>query len=390
MSFAKCRKYGDKGNLSPGSIVCHLCFEYLKVGGKTQLHYKHAWPSLAYSWLTDPRLKPYGEKLLQLWDSTIKLQFIKVDMDSDFRSKLYTPGLLNDITLRRKFFQQDIEKATAARITSAVNRECLASVRCPAGCYCFIEDKYDLIPFHHVLNQQISNFTSFGADKDNIRGARSNWLDTKKFTFWSIKPATIMDPEKGLCIVACKDHSNLGHDFIHVPENPIQCDYENAQFDPLATISGSTNFVRGGKNSQYNTSFGVVNQKVNSVGVSVFRVCLKGNTNIIFTEFQKAIAKLVYENRPELRHHLDSGKNEYFPANNLSSYVSDFVNYCGGIFPYPHPSNEDVKKALKSATYMPFADELHLARTMTDTRNTINKKKDLRIIILIYLKWEIT
>ena len=67
-----------------------------------------------------------------------------------------------DTTNRLRHFQELIAEKTSESIEQALDDEPYPNVKCPFGCWCFIEDNGH-ISFQHLLNYVIPSFTTFDA-----------------------------------------------------------------------------------------------------------------------------------------------------------------------------------------------------------------------------------
>ena len=84
---------------------------------------------------------------------------------------------------------------------TALNKYCFPNIRCPAGCFEFIE-KTEGIFFAHFLNYLYPLFTSFKADsKKFLKGAREDFLKPLELLEkFKISPCVLVS-EKGLQLV---------------------------------------------------------------------------------------------------------------------------------------------------------------------------------------------
>ena len=183
-----------------------------------------------------------------------------------------------DVTNMLATFKDDIASGELARLMRALNDTCFPQVRCPMGCYVYVDDevgeKLQLLPASHYLASMIPSFVSFGAQADYFQGARSDWIIPIVDLDRIVSPSLIVDKEHGLCILMCssKKHSDGRKPFFHVPTHPVVG--WNAPPAPyyLAPAVVTGNVVRTGTSNVYNTSFPVFLQQGSSRGLSTVRL----------------------------------------------------------------------------------------------------------------------
>ena len=368
------RIYGDPSILLADSSdtplqerkICSCCFKYLQKSSHQVYRSTaiYAWPALIHTYLTDRRYKEEAKKILEFLDINIKKQFVLANILPEFRHIIETPGQAADITCRLRTHEAQRKLGTAASIKKMLNREGFETIKCPAGCNAHISEDFDLLPIHHAMQKIYPRFFAFNADQNYLRGARSDWLMKHKFGPWTSRVGTIIDEKKGLCLLVCKKHSTLRNRYCHVPRNPVEGHYDNIPYDPLATVVSSANIVRSGRSSKgRSASFGVVNQRINHGGTSVFSLALDGNRRLHQSDFRMALDYVIYKNREDIRQYVDSGSNPFFPKDYFKE-LEETVTYHNP-YSYPYPSPAKVEECASTGNYTPYFQTLSLVRIQT-------------------------
>ena len=162
-NFTHRRLFGDLRHTQPGSLICRNCFNHLTTGSKS--NFKYAWPSIVYTAFTKPDA---GELLLailkillmsikNLWSNLTKSEQCEENWQT-FRT-----DIVRDITLSCKQYLRDEAKYETHTLANALNREYFPNIRCPVGCFMFINEEFYNIELHY-LACVVENFTYFGAE----------------------------------------------------------------------------------------------------------------------------------------------------------------------------------------------------------------------------------
>ena len=224
--------------------MCQQCMEYNNNPDRHQ-DWPNAWPCVLYTFLFDThRFSSNAEKLFKILPHEIKASF-RQHMNTVHPSINVNGSFLRDITAEKEEFRNLINMRTAKSLIKAMTNFCFPDIRCPAGCFEFIE-KTNGISFAHFLNFLYPSFNSFNANsKKNLKGAREDFIQPltllEKFT---ISPCVINN-EKGLQLVTCSDHPNgVLLKFVHVPTNPVAGNINPSFSDRLALMVSSVRTVR--------------------------------------------------------------------------------------------------------------------------------------------------
>ena len=241
-------KFGKHVAEMGGEVIrmCHQCVNYTN-NVKRHLDWPNAWPSVMYTLLFEThRFKSNAEKLYKLLPHEIKESF-KQNMHAvhPLIATSVTDSVFRDITREKEDFWNLINTKTAKTLVKALTTHCFPNIRCPAGCFEFVE-KSNGISFAHFLNYLFPLFTSFAADsKKFLKGARDDF--TKRLTLlekFTISPCVICN-EKGLQLVVCSDHKNgVLLNYVHVPTNPVAGNISPKFVDRLALMVSSVRTVR--------------------------------------------------------------------------------------------------------------------------------------------------
>ena len=225
--------------------MCQQCVNYDR---NTSRHkdWPNAWPSVMYTLLFDThRFNSNAEKLYKLLPHEIKESF-KQNMYTvhPLIATSVTDSVFRDITSEKDFWNL-INTRTAKTPVKALTTHCFPNIRCPAGCFEFVE-KSNGISFAHFLNYLFPSFTSFNANsKKFLKGTRDDFIKRlsvlEKFI---ISPCVICN-EKGLLLVVCSDHKNgVLLKYVHVPTNPAAGNISPKFVDRLALMVSSVRTVR--------------------------------------------------------------------------------------------------------------------------------------------------
>ena len=226
--------------------LCQHCARYNDNPNRHK-DWSNAWPSVMYTLLFEThRFNSNTEKLFKNLPHEIRTSYMQ------HLNNVYPAFTLNnhdsvfrDITREKDDFFTLINTRTAKNLVTALNKYCFPNIRCPAGCFEFIE-KTEGISFAHFLNYLYPLFTSFKADsKKFLKGAREDFLKPLELLEkFKISPCVLVS-EKGLQLVTCSDHKNgVLLKYVHVPTNPVAANISPKFSDRLALMVSSVRTVR--------------------------------------------------------------------------------------------------------------------------------------------------
>ena len=236
--------------------LCQHCLAYNNNTTTRHKDWPNAWPSVMHTLLFDThRFNSNAEKLFKLLPHEIKESF-KQNKNTvhPLIATSVTESVFKNITSEKKFWNL-INNRTAKTLVKASNTHCFPNIRCPAGCFEFVEKKG--ISFAHFLNWLYPNFTSFSANSRKfLKGAREDIMKTftllDKFT---VSPCVINN-EKGLQLVTCLNLKNgVLLNYVHVPTNPVAGNVSPRFVDRLALMVSSVRTVRPLKKGTKSATF---------------------------------------------------------------------------------------------------------------------------------------
>ena len=227
--------------------MCQQCTNYNNNNAARHKDWPNAWPSVMYTLLFEThRFSSNAEKLYKKLPHEIK-ESHKQHMYTVHPSIVRTvnESVLRDIPKEREDFWTLINSRTAKNLINALTEHCFPIIRCPAGCFEFVE-KAQGISFAHFLNWIYPLFTSFNADSRKfLNGIRDDF--TKPLILlekFKISPC-LVNNENGLQLVTCSDHKNgVKLKYVHVPTNPATGNVSTRSADRLALMVSSVRTVR--------------------------------------------------------------------------------------------------------------------------------------------------
>ena len=226
--------------------LCQDCARY-NVNPHRHKDWPNAWPSVMYTLLFQThRFSSNTEKLFKILPHEIRTSYMQ-HLNNVFPAITLNTNesVFRDITREKDNFWTLINTRTAKNLVTALNKYCFPNIRCPAGCFEFIE-KTESISFAHFLNYLYPLFTSFDANsKKFLKGAREDLLKPLELLEkFKISPCLIVS-EKGLQLVTCSDHKNgVLLKYVHVPTNPVATNISPKFSDRLALMVSSVRTVR--------------------------------------------------------------------------------------------------------------------------------------------------
>ena len=308
-------------------ILCQQCNTYNSSSTRHK-DWPNAWPSVMYTLLFETyRFKSNTEKFYTLLPHEIKLSF-KTNMSRVLPSVVTnnSDSTFRDITKERDDFCSLIGERSAKSFVEAVSKYSFPNVRCPAGCFEFIE-KIGSISFAHFLNYLYPLFTSFGADSRKfLKGARMDFLKPVHLLDTFTVTPCVFNTEKGLQLGTCSDHGKgILLKYVHVPTNPAVGNISPKHGDRLALMVSSVRSVRplkiGTKSATF-TMCRVDSGKISGVSSTVlhnFR-----NFEIPFTKRLIDIEKLMITSRNDIKDVV----RQCFQNEEISKALAEgFLNY---------------------------------------------------------------
>ena len=215
--------------------MCQNCVKYNENDRKED--WLNAWPSVFHTLLFETyRFNSNGTGFHRLLPWQIKNSF-KQYMNSVHPSLVntVTDSALGDISVTKAEFWSLNNRRTAESLVEALTKFCFPDVRCPAGCFEFVE-KTNSIAFPQFLKYSHLLFTSFHTNsRKTLKGARKDFLKPLiLLQCFKVTPCTITN-ENGIQLVTCSDHrKGLPLKVVHVPTNPVTSNISLKFTDRLA------------------------------------------------------------------------------------------------------------------------------------------------------------
>ena len=226
--------------------LCQNCVRYNDNPDRSE-DWLNAWPSVFYTLLFEThRFNSNATTFYRLLPWQIKNSFKHcMNTVNPVLVNTVSDSFLRDISADKAEFWSLINTRTAKSLVEALTKFCFPYVRCPAGCFEFVEKTHS-VAFAHFLNYLYPLFTSFHANsKKFLKGARKDFL--KPLTLlqcFKVTPCIITN-ENGIQLVTCSDHSKgLPLKYVHVPTNPVAGNISPKFADRLALLVSSVRTVR--------------------------------------------------------------------------------------------------------------------------------------------------
>ena len=154
--------------------MCEQCVEYNNNPDRHQ-DWPNAWPCVLYTFLFEThRFSSNAEKLYKLIPHEIKASF-RHNMNTVHPSINVNESFFRDVSADKEEFWMLINTRTAKSLIKALTKFCFPDIRCPAGCFEFIE-KTNGISFAPLLNFLYPSFTSFNSNSKKLKGAREDFM----------------------------------------------------------------------------------------------------------------------------------------------------------------------------------------------------------------------
>ena len=281
-------------------FVCGLCFDYITCDN----FWGYAWPSVLCTLLFQPhKFQSDPKQLFKILPNSIQLSY-SYHMGHFDRLCCPTVGLLRDVTSDFGRFQQMIRSYKASSLVLALNEFCFPDIRCPAGCFEFIE-RVGFVSFAHFLNWLYPHFNSFaGNARVTLKGCRVDFFKPLMFlNVFTVKAAVFNSVGRGLMLVTCNDHRDgLPLNYVHVPFNPAVGNVSSPLGDRLAPLVPTVRTVTPGKIGQKSATFTMCKVDSGRVG-GVSSTFLKSDRSLAVSDCPvlQNVESLAIQNRRDLR-----------------------------------------------------------------------------------------
>ena len=244
------RKFGRKLE----NEVVHLCCSCYNYCTAPKVDWQMAWPAVFFTLLSDTS-KP--EACLVAICSLLPLEIRQHWLGVITLFPICIQGVLNrprilgtctvDGTRRLKRFEQLMRTMRQKEMAEALDLEPYPNIRCPFGCWTFIEDP-GYIPAQHFINLIDKTFSSFQASAfKKLRGARLDFLRPLMCLETFLVAATVrLHKKEGLVVQTCSAHDRgCALQFLHPPRHPELGRIPTLFEERLAIASPSLSCVSG-------------------------------------------------------------------------------------------------------------------------------------------------
>ena len=203
------RIYGCKITQESTGSICHDCSRY--VDGENSNSFAFAWPSIL---CTVFRSNVIPMDVLRNIIKCLPLSIVECylgqweNFSEHFRSIVANVEFnVLDVTVEQREAISHLESRKAFYLKETSNKEALPRIRCPWGCWEFLE-KCEKLPFKHLLKKFWPNFNSFNTNNNSMfEGILHDYTKSEKFLDkFMIQPACVIDKNEGLCVLVCSKH----------------------------------------------------------------------------------------------------------------------------------------------------------------------------------------
>ena len=227
------RIFGENFTAGRVARLCNNCCNYKNrtMSNFSQSpHFADAWPSVFWDFLKCPskgllmwRIVP--EQLKASWIHQRSSSFSSFFQSLHF---VYRP-VFEDISVDLTYFMSFKRTWTAKEMRHHLDLEFFPRVKCPVGCWCFIETP-GRISFKHYLAYQFPAFMHFNCDSKNLNAKRYDYETNDEYFQLKIAASTVFQGSGELFLVTCEDHEKVSNQsFCHVARSPF-----NRLFSPIA------------------------------------------------------------------------------------------------------------------------------------------------------------
>ena len=279
------RKFGRKLE----NEVVHLCCSCYNYCTAPKVDWQMAWPAVFFTLLSDTS-KP--EACLVAICSLLPLEIRQHWLGVITLFPICIQGVLNrprilgtctvDGTRRLKRFEQLMRTMRQKEMAEALDLEPYPNIRCPFGCWTFIEDP-GYIPAQHFINLIDKTFSSFQASAfKKLRGARLDFLRPLMCLETFLVAATVrLHKKEGLVVQTCSAHDRgCAVQFLHPPRHPELGRIPTLFEERLAIASPSLSCVSSLKTNYASHTYQLFRSVGSYSGMSIVSLRRKRRWNI--------------------------------------------------------------------------------------------------------------
>ena len=366
-AYIRPRQFGDRTGMAMGHLFCSECQNYFcpQRTDRSSGKWKDAWPAVLWTCFSRP-----GFAAPQIF-----MQFLPLSLRQSWLHQFphWTPAMqqasqsrphFQDVTHDLHNFHTLIQSGQLAQILTALNTYCYPVVRCPVGCFMFIDDifrdKVVSVPAKHYLPLISPSFKAFDANALYFQGARTDWTTPYSDLDWTASASLVMSDEHGLSVLMCSPtlHPPPTSNWLHVPTHPVLHNIAMNGTDILAPATVTGCQVRSGRTNAMNTSFPVYHQSGNSAGLSTFK--LQSQTVDTSYDARAALAKgLVLSNRSDILHYAQQDTYLHWQAPKLLSHYNEHPG---------QPTQQQITSHLSTGTFLHIEDAFSLSEAYNQAK----------------------
>ena len=325
------RRYGCKLNLNEEGNLCSSCATY--IDGADGNTFTHAWPSVLCSIFRSPAVPIQTLKAIieSLPLNIVETFMIQRDLFSQTFHEAVKAATFHVLDATEEFFvtREKLASLKGAALKATLDTEAIPRIRCPWGCWEFLE-QCELLPFNHVISQIWTPFKAFlSGSKNKFQGTLLDYRKTEKFlNKFVIQPACVVEEEKGLCVLVCSKHCNGSSvQYLHLPQQPILKNVSPIESDNLGAVQQNLRTVKTGRVC-FNTHSGhLLHETATFNGLYTSTLTCDSHLNPP-SSMQTLSEKLILQNRVDLQ----IVNNNMLPFETSSSWPHvDLTSYWNAI-----------------------------------------------------------
>ena len=368
------RPFGDRTAQGRDCMICQFCRNYLLVDAHD---FKYGWCSFFYTVLCDQ--STLDVQLIQTVSAILPTSVRDLFKHIRTNRTAYTCLLLEpkciDITSAKRSFMQLIKSYRLKNLRKALNTEPFPRIRCPVGCFMFIDEAVDGVSFVHYVNLKCPNFLYFKANSKYILACQPSWPLSRNYLDWIISGGLYFDNADGWLIACCGSHPMDSY-IISPPEHPLLVTrgfWGGKGQDNLAPVIASANVLSRGVSRSNNDSYTIYKQFGNHSGAATFHLTERPKSRYLDEgeSLKLALVGVYRADKKNIFCNEDIVSAECITSCYTNSYLK----------PNPLFNITLVNELMNGSSYLPIVQCSQLAanyNAIGETRN-MNKVKDVNI-----------
>ena len=301
----KNRMFGNKLEALVVNLF-ELCLLYCTT---EDFDWNNAWPSVFFSLLSNQNKRVTTQlNLLSLLPWELRQQWLgAINIFPSHVQQCLQRNRINgrcavDGTLRLRYFQKLVQSLKQENIARALDIEPYPNVRCPFGCWCFIEES-GMIQVKHFVNYFDKDFTSFQASSHlHLRGIRSDFLIPSLSLRQFLVAATVrVDKTEGLVVHTCLMHSKGSSvQYLQPPSHPVLTRTAVNFEERLSIIAPTLSFITNIRANFASHTYQLLKSVGSYSGMSTVRLKRKTRWDIT-SDILKHAEGFAYQFREDIR-----------------------------------------------------------------------------------------